>query len=235
MNMSNSGKSAHTLIVSDVHLGSPVSRAKKLEETLREWHFEKLILLGDIFDDLDFSRLAEEHWDLLSYIRELSRPEKGIEVVWIKGNHDELLSRVASSFLGIEVHRERQWEFGGKTHLAIHGHQFDRFLVNNKFLSDIASSFYLFLQKIDMEQQRFSRLIKRMSKRWLRLSEKVAGAAIRYGKRKSADVVFCGHTHLAVEKHPNGVDYYNTGCWTDIPSTFATIDEDGTIALHHVS
>ncbi len=233
--MRNSEQFTHTLIVSDVHLGSSVSRAKELEETLREWRFKKLILLGDIFDDLDFNRLTEEHWDLLSYIRELSRSESDVEVVWIKGNHDELLSRVASSFLGIEVHRERKWELRGKTHLAIHGHQFDRFLVNNKLLSDIASAFYLFLQKIDMEQQRFSRIVKRMSKRWLRLSEKVAGAAIRYGKRKGADVVFCGHTHLALEKHPNGIDYFNTGCWTDIPSTFATIDENGAIELHHVS
>lgn len=233
--MRNLKQFAHTLIVSDVHLGSSVSRAKKLEETLREWRFKKLVLLGDIFDDLNFNRLTEEHWDLLSYIRELSRPENEIEVVWIKGNHDELLSRVASSFLGVEVHREREWKFNGKTHLAIHGHQFDRFLVNNQFLSGIASALYLFLQKIDMEQQRFSRIIKRMSKRWLRLSEKVAAAAIRYGKRKNAQVIFCGHTHLALEKHPSEIDYFNTGCWTDIPSAFVTIDDDGTIALHHVS
>ena len=228
-------KETHTIIVSDVHLGSPVSRAKDLKETLKEWKFKRLILLGDIFDDMDFNRLTTDHWDFLSYVRELSNPENDMEVVWIKGNHDELLAQIASAFLGIDVHKEYTWDHAGKKHLAIHGHQFDRFLINNKVMSDIASFLYLMLQRVDMKKRRLSRFVKRLSKKWLRLSNKVSLSAIRYGKRKKADYVFCGHTHLSVEKKMKDIRYFNSGCWTDIPSTFIEIKDSGKIEIHKVS
>ncbi len=227
-------KKTHTILISDVHLGSEVSRAKRLVETLESWEFKKLILIGDIFDDLNFERLNEDHWIFLSHIREYSDPERAVEVVWIKGNHDELLAQVASSLLGVEVLESYEWEHAGARHLAIHGHQYDRFLVNNKFLSDVASGLYIFLQKIDMKKRRFSRFVKRMSKRWLRLSEKVSRSAIKFGKTRGARYVFCGHTHMALEKKTDSLSYFNIGCWTDIPSSFATIAEDGTVELHRV-
>jgi len=224
----------HTLIISDVHLGSEVSRARALEETLKGWEFSRLILLGDIFDALNFSRLTEDHWHFLSYIRSLSDPQKPVEVVWIVGNHDELLTKVAPNLLGIEVREEYRWEYNGEQYLAIHGHQYDRFMIDNKMLSDIASALYLFLQKIDLKKRRLSRLVKRMSKKWLRLSEKIARSAIRYGKREGVRYIFCGHTHLSLTRSEKRIDYYNTGCWTDIPSTFVTIDETG-IEIHRIS
>lgn len=224
----------HTILVSDVHLGSDVSRAKKLVETLQEWEFKKLILLGDIFDDLNFERLNKDHWEFLSYIQKFSRSEKKIEVIWIRGNHDELLGQVASALLGVEILETYAWEHAGEKYIAIHGHQYDRFLVNNKFLSDLASALYVLLQKIDMRKRRFSRFVKRMSKRWLRLSEKVAHSAIRFGESKGARHIFCGHTHLAIEKRNDDINYFNTGCWTDIPSTFVTISDEGKIALHTI-
>lgn len=49
-----------TLIVSDVHLGSAVSLAAALTHLLKNSTFKRLILLGDIFQDLDFSRLTSE-------------------------------------------------------------------------------------------------------------------------------------------------------------------------------
>ncbi|MFN5876361.1 MAG: hypothetical protein ACK45E_08790, partial [Ignavibacteria bacterium] len=39
-----------TLIVSDIHLGSDVSRAKPLVQLLRTHTFKRLILNGDVFD-----------------------------------------------------------------------------------------------------------------------------------------------------------------------------------------
>src|SRR5271163_2984267 len=73
-----------TLIVSDVHLGSAVSLAAALTHLLKHSKFKRLILLGDIFQDLDFSRLTSEHWKLISYIRKLSNPKRNIEVVWVE-------------------------------------------------------------------------------------------------------------------------------------------------------
>ena len=61
-----------TLILSDVHLGAEVSRARDAVQMLRQQCFRRLILLGDIFADLNFGRLKKEHWQFLSFIRKLS-------------------------------------------------------------------------------------------------------------------------------------------------------------------
>ncbi|MFN4917762.1 MAG: hypothetical protein ACK5HH_09960, partial [Ignavibacteria bacterium] len=41
-----------TLIVSDIHLGSEVSRSKQLLDVIKQFQFKRLILNGDVFDDL---------------------------------------------------------------------------------------------------------------------------------------------------------------------------------------
>ena len=79
---------ADTILVSDLHLGSETSRAREATLFLRAAMFNRLILLGDIFCDLNFRRLKKEHWQFLSLIRKLSNPKRGIEVVWVEGNHD---------------------------------------------------------------------------------------------------------------------------------------------------
>src|ERR1700757_91163 len=134
---------ADTIILSDLHLGSEVSRAKSALRLLKSASFNRLILLGDIFSDLNFGRLKKEHWQFLSYIRKLSNPKRNVEVVWVEGNHDHGLARVMSHLVGIRVYQQYQWEFAGKRHLAIHGHQFDRFAVNNVILSKLGSRIYL--------------------------------------------------------------------------------------------
>src|SRR5215472_19334074 len=118
-----------TLILSDLHLGSEMSRAHDAIRVLKENRFRRLILLGDIFADLNFGRLTKEHWKFLGYIRKLSNPKRNIEVVWVEGNHDQGLTDVMSHLVGVKVYQEYTWEYAGMRHLAIHGHQFDRFMV----------------------------------------------------------------------------------------------------------
>ena len=210
------------VIISDIHLGSRVSRAKELIDELKKLKFKRLILNGDVFDDLNFESLSEKHWEFLSYIRDLANSKDTTEVIWIRGNHDDLLKNVASHLLGINVYNEYAWERGGIRYLVIHGDQFDHFLVDYKILTSIVSSLYLLLQRMDTSQ-RISRYLKRRLKLWLKVSNQVAELATLYGKSKHADVVFCGHTHQPIHKELNGVRYYNSGCWTDIPSTYITI------------
>src|SRR3989441_10727621 len=135
-----------TLILSDLHLGSDMSRADEARRMLRQHRFRRLILLGDIFSDLNFGRLTKQHWRFLSYIRKLSNPKREIEVVWVEGNHDHGLSQVMSHLVGIRVYQEYAWEFCGLRHLAIHGHQFDRFVSRNRVLSGFLSTLHLGLQ-----------------------------------------------------------------------------------------
>ncbi|MGH8007679.1 MAG: hypothetical protein ACREQ3_11795, partial [Candidatus Binatia bacterium] len=63
-----------TLLVSDVHLGSDLSRPPALLSILKQHAFKRLILLGDILDDLNLSRLQRHDWELLRYIRALCAP-----------------------------------------------------------------------------------------------------------------------------------------------------------------
>src|SRR5207249_11909220 len=136
-----------TLILSDLHLGSDMSRADEARRMLRQRRFRRLILLGDIFSDLNFGRLKKEHWRFLGYIRKLSNPKRDIEVVWVEGNHDHGLSQVMSHLVGIRVYQEYGWEYDGIRHLAVHGHQFDRFLTRNLATSRSLSALHLAIQK----------------------------------------------------------------------------------------
>jgi len=221
-------KKAHTLIISDVHLGSRVSRSREAAELIKSFEFRKLILLGDIFDDLNFNNLREEDWKFLSILGKYSRTHK---VRWVEGNHDFGLAKIFGSMIGAPVFKVYKWQFGGKKYAAIHGHQFDNFLINNYFLSQAASRVYNFVQMLDFSDKRVSHWLKRRSKGWLRLSDKVASRAILYARLHRLDYIFCGHTHKAMEERRGRVHYYNSGCWTDVPSTYITIDRDN-IKIH---
>jgi len=221
--MNKETKKTHTLILSDFHLGSRVSRSKEIYELLKDFKFKKLILLGDIFESLNFGRLKEEDWKLLSLISEFSKTRK---VKWVRGNHDRDFSKFFQTFTGAKVYRFYKWRYKNKKYLAIHGHQFDNFLVNNVILSFLVNVIYNFIQLIDFSDKRISRFIKRRSKGWLRLSEKVAKRALLYAKFMQVDCIFCGHTHKALERKKRGVKYYNCGCWTDLPSAYIALDED---------
>ena len=216
-----------TLILSDLHLGSEISRAQDATRMLRQNLFQRLILLGDIFADLNFRRLTKDHWKFLGYIRKLSNPKRGVEVVWVEGNHDQGLTNVMSHLVGVKVYQEYSWEFEGRRHLAIHGHQFDRFAVNNLVLSNVGSFLHLQLQKLDARGKRFSRFVDLLNTRWLRLSSKVASGAIAQARLRRAERVFCGHTHVAQQCELDGIAYYNTGSWTDSRPTYITVGADG--------
>lgn len=220
-----------TLIISDIHLGSDVSRPAELLRMLKSYRFSRLILNGDVFDDLNFKRLRKEDWRFLSYIRKLSNPKRGCEVIWVAGNHDGFAEPL-SHLLGVTVHDEYIWEMDGRRYLATHGHQFDTFLTERVIITNIASYLYLLLQRMDTEKQRVSRWIKRSSKSWLKVSEKIALDAMNYGERRSVDYVFCGHTHIAMEAERTGVRYCNSGCWTDRPSQYITVDAATGVTIH---
>jgi UDP-2,3-diacylglucosamine pyrophosphatase LpxH len=220
-----------TLIVSDVHLGSEISAARGALDLLLTRRFRRLILLGDIFSDLNFRRLKKEHWEFLSCIRKLSNPKRRTEVVWVEGNHDQGLSNLMSHLVGVPVYRQYVWEYQGIRHLAIHGHQFDRFVINNLFLSRIGEFIYLHLQKIDHKNKAFVRFLDRLNTRWLRLSDKVTEGALAYAQHCNAQRVFCGHTHEAMQVVQDGIQYYNCGSWVDSRCTYITVGEEG-VKLH---
>ncbi|HUA16403.1 MAG TPA: UDP-2,3-diacylglucosamine diphosphatase [Verrucomicrobiae bacterium] len=221
----------NTLILSDLHLGAETSHAREATRVLKENRFQRLILLGDIFADLNFARLTKEHWKFLGYIRKLSNPKRKIEVVWVEGNHDHGLANIMSHLVGVRVYEHYEWQYGGLWHVAIHGHQFDGFQVNRLTLSRLGTSLYLLLQKLDFKSKPIARMIDRLNTRWLRMSPKVAAGALGYARHHGADRIFCGHTHEAIHIAQGGIDYYNSGGWVDSRLTYLTIDEVG-VQIH---
>ena len=152
------------IIISDIHLGSPVCQAKPLTAFLeriysRETIVDELILNGDVFDSWDFRRLKKTHWKVLSMIRHLSDK---IHIVWINGNHDGP-TEIISHLLGIDVAEEYVFKSGGKKILAIHGHQFDEFITQRPITTFAADMAYRALQIID-PSFRLARRAKRASK-----------------------------------------------------------------------
>jgi UDP-2,3-diacylglucosamine pyrophosphatase LpxH len=221
----------NTLILSDLHLGAETSHAREATRVLKENRFQRLILLGDIFADLNFARLTKDHWKFLGYIRKLSNPKRNIEVVWVEGNHDHGLANIMSHLVGVRVYQHYAWQYGGLRHIAIHGHQFDGFQVSNVRLSTLGTSLYLQLQKLDFKSKPIVRLIDRLNTRWLRMSPKVSAGALQYARQHDADRIFCGHTHQAVHVEQGGVHYYNSGGWVDSRLTYLTVDEQG-VRIH---
>jgi len=210
-----------TLIISDIHLGDRLTRCREVLEVLNDYNYKRLILNGDILNGLRFTRLHAEHWDILSRLRRLS---KHCEVIWIHGNHDAA-SNILSRLLGIKVRNKYVWHLAGKKFLAIHGHQFDRFLHDNIIISHIAFFIYDWIKRFSPEGF-IVKLIKSRSQTWKRNSFEVARGALRLAQFMKVDYIFCGHTHIINTAENNGIKYYNTGAWVEKPSAFVTITED---------
>jgi UDP-2,3-diacylglucosamine pyrophosphatase LpxH len=221
----------NTLILSDLHLGAETSHAREATRVLRENVFQRLILLGDIFADLNFARLTKDHWKFLGYIRKLSNPKRKIEVVWVEGNHDHGLTNIMSHLVGVRVYQRYAWQYAGLKHIAIHGHQFDGFQVNNLRLSRWGTDLYLALQKLDFKSKPIVRMIDRLNTRWMRMSPKVSAGALQYARQHHGDRIFCGHTHQAVHVEQDGIHYYNSGGWVDSRLTYLTVNEQG-VQIH---
>jgi UDP-2,3-diacylglucosamine pyrophosphatase LpxH len=218
------------VIISDLHLGSSVCRDKHIIEFLEklersEVRTRRLILNGDVFDSIDFRRLNKRHWKVLSLVRKLS---DRIVITWVCGNHDGPADPI-SHILGVQVREEYEFRSGNKLVLVLHGHQFDNFIATYPTITLLADLVYRFLQAIDTTH-RFARFAKTNTKVFLRCIEKIRVESVAYAASKDVDVVCCGHTHHAETMTGGPVEYFNSGCWTESPSTFLTV-HNGVVRL----
>jgi len=218
------------IVISDIHLGSAVCRAKPLADLLKsietgEVRTRRLIINGDLFDDWDFRKLKKSHWKVLSHIRKVA----GIsEVVWIRGNHDGP-AEVISHLIGVDFLDEYEMESGGRRILLLHGDRFDSFIADRPVLTKLADNFYRLVQRLDRSFY-LARLLKHGSKTFLRCSEQIRDRARAYAAKRGFDCVVCSHVHMEMEDRSGSVEYYNTGCWTESPCHYLVIDS-GSLSL----
>lgn len=219
-----------TVIISDIHLGSDVSRGQEMLEVLRSWFpFRRLIILGDLFEDLNLANLTDSDFAVIDELRRLSNM-MGVEVHWIEGNHDLGGHDLVERLIGCRTHTELVLDLFGKSYLLMHGHQFDQFMNRHPIISGIASNIYVGVQTREGLQRNFSRWLKKKSKQWLKVCNKVQQLAVNHAEGYGVDYIMCGHTHYFDDIYQESdapIQYINTGCWTDYPSTITTIDEDG--------
>lgn len=218
-------------IISDLHLGSDNCQAHLLAsflEGIREGLHptRRLILNGDVFDSIDFRRLRKQHWRVLSLLRKMSDE---LEIIWINGNHDGS-AEIVSHLLGVEVRDEIVLTSGGRQVLFLHGHRFDEFINSYPLTTWFADRVYRFLQRIDSTHT-FARMAKTNSKVFLRCTQKIEEKSREYAQEIGCTVVCCGHTHFATAVTGDGVEYFNSGCWTETPCHYLTLAQ-GRVEVH---
>src|ERR1700674_5887722 len=103
----------NTLILSDLHLGAETSHAREATRVLKENRFHRLILLGDIFADLNFARLTKDHWKFLGYIRKLTNPRCMMGVGGGDGHHHLTITNIMSLRVVVRVYQYFAWQYAG--------------------------------------------------------------------------------------------------------------------------
>ncbi len=215
---------AHTIIISDVHFGSPMCQSKELLKFLESIEVKFLILNGDIFDDLRFNRLGHWDWAAFSQIRKIS---DHCQVIWNRGNHDVIHEGFMSCLLGVKVTSGFYWHIGTKRMYALHGDRWDVFIYKYRLLNEMATWAYNKLQEMHLGlAKRITRWVKKKSKILTRNSAEVKRGALKMAKDNAIHAIFCGHTHMSELNKTDGIVYGNSGTFeSDIPSYIA-INQD---------
>jgi UDP-2,3-diacylglucosamine pyrophosphatase LpxH len=217
------------VLLSDLHLGADACQVRALQQFIEALpETARLILVGDVLENSEH-RLTKQHWKVLSLFRKLSDQ---LELIWVQGNHDFDAESVAN-LIGAEFVPEYLFHSGDRQLLCVHGDTWDRFLTAHPIIVNVLDWFYLRMQRMS---RKLALSAKRSSKTFVRCVERVRTEAIEYARAKCADVVICGHTHLAEalpEPAPDRPAYYNTGCWTDHHCHFVTVAE-GVVSLEEI-
>ena len=219
----------HALVLSDLHLGSPICQADLIVQTLHQYEYDKLIINGDLLDSYHIHRLCKKQWKVLSELRKISKTK---ECIFIVGNHDTNCD-IISTLLGFNFVKYYTEKINGKHIHFVHGDKFDSFIQNCPVITELASGVYFYLQKID-KKQKYTRKIKKMIKTWKNASDTLARKACKWADQLKYDAIVLGHTHIAKHETIDNVEYVNLGSQCDLPVTHALVDHKGKIELKHL-
>jgi UDP-2,3-diacylglucosamine pyrophosphatase LpxH len=218
-----------TTFVSDIHLGTRGCQAEKFLDFLRDYDADLIYLVGDIVDGWQLKSgwyWPQSHNDVVQKL--LRKARKGTRIVYVPGNHDEVMRDFYGiHFGGIEV-VEKTIHVGadGKRYLIIHGDLFDVVIRNARWLALLGNKAYDLAIMLNTHFNTMRRLLGLpywSLSRWIKLKVKNAVNFIGEfektlsieGRRHHVDGVVCGHIHHPVIRNIDGLSYVNCGDWVE--------------------
>lgn len=218
-------------VISDVHLGTYGCHAKQLLTYLNSIEPKKLILNGDIIDIWQFKKryFPKSHLSVIKKIMDFAAD--GTEVVYITGNHDEMLRKFADSSIGnISIVNKLVLNLDGKKAWFFHGDVFDISIQNAKWLAKLGGWGYDILtllnrmvnwslEKLGKERYSLSKKIKNSVKGAVRYIHDFETVIANLAIENGYDYVICGHIHqpkmLLVDNKNGKTTYLNSGDWVE--------------------
>jgi len=236
-------------VISDLHLGTYACRASEFLAYLRSISPRLLILNGDIIDGWQFSKhyFPSTHMAVIQEIFQLL--STGTRVIYITGNHDEMLRRYSDLQLGnFQLTDKAVIEINGKMTWIFHGDVFDHTskgqtkllgrLGSNSYASLLAFNRFInrMMKLIGKEKISLSRkVMQQFNKRVVKIEEfetKIAELAIE----KNYHCVICGHIHQpgkrVITTEKGSVIYLNSGDWVENLTALEYRDNDWHIYTH---
>jgi predicted phosphodiesterase len=218
-------------VISDLHLGAG-DRADSFGHDDAEFlkflgflenNFERIVLLGDIWEALQSRRIGtapEELGRAQATHPEIARRFERRQYRYVHGNHD-----MVAGLFGVPDELELQAD--GVRLLFTHGHQNDDLVMRRRWLTD--SSIWLggWIRRLGLSA--FYRLCAKVDD-W-RGGLSLDGSSCAFQKwavaeaaRRQYDVVVTGHTHLATRTEHGSRLFLNSGSCSEGQLSFLSID-----------
>lgn len=137
-----------TAFISDVHLGTPDCKAAYLLDFLRRLRCEKLYLVGDIIDLEALGRRSgwqAEHGAVVAELLAMAR--RGVEVIYIPGNHDAPLRGLHGQQIGgVRIVPDAVHEGAdGRRYRVSHGDEFDPEQIGRRWMLWLGETMHRFI------------------------------------------------------------------------------------------
>jgi UDP-2,3-diacylglucosamine pyrophosphatase LpxH len=222
-----------TIWISDVHLGTKGCNAELLIDFLDHTDSETLYLVGDIIDGWRLKKKLfwpPEHNDIVW--RVLKRARRGTRVVYIPGNHDEIVRQFAGlNFGGVEIARAAfHTTADGRRLMVLHGDEFDAIMLAHRWLAFVGDALYHLMMRLNgwvntvrtalgLPYWSLSKAAKHKVKNAVEFISKYEEVVARAAGERGVDGVVCGHIHTAEIRDfvhdGKTVAYYNDGDWVE--------------------
>jgi UDP-2,3-diacylglucosamine pyrophosphatase LpxH len=218
-----------TIFISDVHLGAPECKAAQAAHFLRNSMCEKLVLNGDIIDAWALKRRGKWEKPHTHFIRTVLRKmeKEDTEVIYLRGNHDDVLSRFMSLRMdNLSIVEEHIHDSPHGKYLVVHGDGFDHVTTNHKWLAHIGAVGYETLLKMNRlynnyrqwrgkEAFSFAKWVKARVKGAVSFVGKYENQLQELAKHKGCSGIICGHIHTPADQRVGDVHYLNSGDWVE--------------------